>query len=78
VAQPRSPARSTSLRTWRPTAALLIEIASPGAGEESWEKLPFYTAHDIDEALIVNPPYKAWSSHAYWNHSGIADACMNL
>jgi hypothetical protein len=36
-----------------PTAALVVEIVSPG--DESWEKLPFYAAHDVDEALIVDP-----------------------
>ncbi len=32
---------------WYPTAALVIEIVSPG--DESWEKLPFYAAHHVDE-----------------------------
>jgi Uma2 family endonuclease len=35
------------------TAALVIEIVSPG--DESWEKLPFYAAHEVDEVLIVDP-----------------------
>jgi Uma2 family endonuclease len=39
--------------TWHSTAALVLEIVSPG--DESWEKLPFYAAHDVDEALIVDP-----------------------
>jgi Uma2 family endonuclease len=39
--------------TWNPTAALVVEIVSPG--DESWEKLPFYVAHDVDEVLIVDP-----------------------
>jgi Uma2 family endonuclease len=39
--------------TWHPTAALVIEIVSPD--DESWEKLPFYAAHDVDEVLIVDP-----------------------
>jgi Uma2 family endonuclease len=39
--------------TWHPTAALVIEIVSPG--DESWEKLPFYASHNVDEALIVDP-----------------------
>ncbi len=39
--------------TWHSTAALVIEIVSPG--DESWEILPFYAAHDVDEALIVDP-----------------------
>jgi Uma2 family endonuclease len=38
---------------WQQTAALVVEIVSPG--DESWEKLPFYAAHDVDEVLIVNP-----------------------
>jgi len=39
--------------TWAPTAAIVIEILSPG--DETWEKLPFYGAHQVDELLIVNP-----------------------
>jgi Uma2 family endonuclease len=38
---------------WHPTAALVIEIVSPG--DESWEKLPFYAAHHVDELLIIDP-----------------------
>ena len=36
-----------------PTAALVVEIVSPG--DESWQKLGFYAAHDVDELLIVDP-----------------------
>jgi len=38
---------------WLPTAALVVEILSPG--DESWQKLPFYAAHNVDEILIVDP-----------------------
>jgi Putative restriction endonuclease len=38
---------------WHPTAALVIEIVSPG--DESWKKLPFFAAHDVDEVLIIDP-----------------------
>jgi Uma2 family endonuclease len=38
---------------WQATAALVIEIVSPG--DESWKKLPFYAAHDVDEVLILDP-----------------------
>lgn len=38
---------------WHPTAALVVEIVSPG--DESWEKLPFFAAHGVDEVLIVDP-----------------------
>ncbi len=39
--------------TWHPTAALVIEIVSPR--DESWEKLPFYAVHRVDEVLIIDP-----------------------
>jgi Uma2 family endonuclease len=39
--------------TWYPTVPLVVEIVSPG--DESWEKLPFYAAHEVDEVLIVDP-----------------------
>jgi Uma2 family endonuclease len=42
---------------WHPTAALVVEIVSPG--DESWEKLPFYAAHDVDEVLILDPEERA-------------------
>jgi Uma2 family endonuclease len=30
-----------------------VEIVSPG--DETWQKLPFYAAHEVDEVLIVDP-----------------------
>jgi len=38
---------------WHPTAALVIEIVSPG--DDTWQKLPFYAAHEVDEMLVVDP-----------------------
>ncbi len=38
---------------WHHTAALVVEIVSPN--DESWQKLPFYAAHNVDEVLIVDP-----------------------
>ena len=38
---------------WHPTAALVVEIMSPG--DETWEKRPFYAKHHVDELLIVDP-----------------------
>ena len=38
---------------WLSTAALVVEILSPD--DETWQKLPFYAAHDVDELLIVDP-----------------------
>jgi hypothetical protein len=45
---------------WLPTAALIVEILSPG--DETWQKLPFYAAHHVDEVLIVDPAERtvAW------------------
>jgi Uma2 family endonuclease len=40
-------------RLYYPTAALVVEIVSPD--DESWAKLPFYAAHHVGEALIVDP-----------------------
>lgn len=45
--------RSSPRGIWFPTAALVIEIVSPD--DETWEKLPFYAAHEVDEVLIVDP-----------------------
>ena len=39
-------------RVWYSTAALAIEIVSPG--DETYDKLPFYAAHKVDEVLIVD------------------------
>jgi len=38
--------------TWFPTAALVVEIVSPG--DETWAKLSFYATHSVDELLIVD------------------------
>ena len=40
-------------KLWNPTAALVVEIVSPG--DETWDKLDFYAAHGVDELLIVDP-----------------------
>jgi Uma2 family endonuclease len=42
---------------WLHTAALIVEIVSPG--DETWQKLPFYAAHDVDEVLILDPEERA-------------------
>jgi Uma2 family endonuclease len=38
---------------WNLTAALVLEVVSPG--DYSWEKFDFYAAHAVDEVLIVDP-----------------------
>lgn len=37
---------------WVPTAAMVVEIES--SDDETWEKLPFYAAHQVDEVLVVS------------------------
>lgn len=44
---------------WHPTAAMVIEVVSPG--DESFEKLPFYAAHEVNEVLIVDPQQRSVS-----------------
>jgi Uma2 family endonuclease len=38
---------------WQSTAAMVVEIISPG--DESRQKLPFYAEHKVDEVLLVDP-----------------------
>jgi Uma2 family endonuclease len=38
---------------YAPSAALVVEIVSPG--DETWEKLPFYASRRVDEVLIISP-----------------------
>ena len=45
--------------TWEHTAPLVVEIVSPG--DETWDKLPFYAAHRVDELLIVDPQQRSVS-----------------
>lgn len=45
--------RPGAAEMWHPTAALVLEILSPD--DDTWEKLPFYAAHHVDEVLIVDP-----------------------
>ena len=45
--------REPQLESWVPTAAIAVEILSPG--DDTWAKLPFYAQRDVDELLIVDP-----------------------
>lgn len=44
--------RTRTSMVFLPTAALVVEVVSPG--DESWDKLPFYAAHDVDEVVIAD------------------------
>jgi hypothetical protein len=52
--------RAGAAGVWLSTAALVVEILSPD--DETWQKLPFYAAHHVDELLIVDPSERtvAW------------------
>jgi Uma2 family endonuclease len=70
--------RSPPTGVWNPTAALVVEIVSPQ--DESWEKLPFYAAHDVDEVVIVDPQERSVSwlalaggEYRPIEHSGLLD-----
>jgi Uma2 family endonuclease len=70
--------RNPPTGVWNPTAALVVEIVSPG--DETWEKLPFYATHNVDEALIVDPQERSVSWLALEDgeylpveHSGLID-----
>jgi Uma2 family endonuclease len=38
---------------WVPTAAIVVEIVSPG--DETWAKFDFYARHGVDELCIADP-----------------------
>ncbi len=44
--------RAIPTTVYVPTAAAVIEIESPD--DETWDKLDFYAAHDVDEILVVS------------------------
>ncbi|HUZ30397.1 MAG TPA: Uma2 family endonuclease [Solirubrobacteraceae bacterium] len=45
--------RAPTIGAWHPTAALVVEVVSPG--DETFDKIPFYASHGVDEVLIVEP-----------------------
>jgi Uma2 family endonuclease len=70
--------RNPPTGVWNPTAALVVEIVSPG--DEAWEKLPFYATHNVDEVLIVDPQERSVSwltledgKYRPVEHSGLID-----
>ena len=44
--------RAGARGVWHATAALVIEILSPD--DDTWEKLPFYAEHRVDEVVVVD------------------------
>lgn len=45
--------RERSTGVWEATAAMVVEIVSPG--DETFEKFGFYAAHGVDEVLVADP-----------------------
>jgi Uma2 family endonuclease len=62
--------------TWLPTAALVVEILSPE--DETWQKLPFYAAHSVEEVLIVDPNKQAvhWLARAGENYEPVEHSAL--
>ena len=63
--------RDPSWGTYAATAALVVEILSPG--DETWDKLPFYAAHDVDELLVVDPDRRTVRWLALTSATGYGD-----
>lgn len=45
--------REGTASAWVQTAALVIEVVSPG--DDSWNKFDYFADHDVSEVLIVDP-----------------------
>jgi Uma2 family endonuclease len=45
--------REPSMGVWHETTALVVEVLSPH--DETFEKLPFYAQHSVQEVVIVDP-----------------------
>ncbi|HEX7132066.1 MAG TPA: Uma2 family endonuclease [Iamia sp.] len=52
--------RTSDLGVWNATAAIVVEVLSPG--DWSWDKLGFYAEHEVDELVMVDPDERtvAW------------------
>ncbi|HEU5150816.1 MAG TPA: Uma2 family endonuclease [Iamia sp.] len=45
--------RTRELGVWNATAAIVVEVLSPG--DRAWEKLGFYAEHHVDEVVMADP-----------------------
>lgn len=45
--------RTQPCDVWVPTAAVVVEVLSPG--DETWEKFDFYARHAVDEVCVADP-----------------------
>jgi Uma2 family endonuclease len=62
--------RDLDMGTYLPTAAIVVEIVSPG--DESYQKFGFYFAHGVEEVLIVDPQRRTveWYARDAFARSG--------
>ena len=63
--------REASWGWYAATAALVVEVGSPG--DETWEKLPFYAAHDVDELIVADPDQRTVGWLALTSAAGYGD-----
>jgi Uma2 family endonuclease len=63
--------RAGAAGVWLPTAALVVEVVSPG--DETYDKLVFYAEHKVDEVLIVDPDKRSveWLALAAGRYSRV-------
>jgi len=71
----------TADASFQPTAALVVEVVSPG--DESWAKLPFYAAHGVDEVIVADTADRtlAWfalgdGTYRRVDHSDLLDVAV--
>ncbi len=47
---------------WHKTALLVVDVLSPE--DDTFEKLPFYARHEVEEVVIVDPRERSVQWHA--------------
>ena len=67
--------RESGWGTYAPTAALVVEILSPG--DETWEKLAFYAAHEVDELIVIDPDQRTVRWLAFSSAAGYGDVARS-
>jgi Uma2 family endonuclease len=68
--------RVRSFGAYAPTAALVVEVVSPG--DETWHKLDFYAARGVDELVIADPQDRTvhWLSRAQGTYRTIERSAL--
>jgi len=73
--------RSLPNIVWVPTAAMVVEVVSPG--DESWSTFDHYATHGVDEVLIADPEQRTLDLFVLTggryeprDHSGVLDVAV--